>query len=291
MIGSIGMYDGVHLGHQALVADLCAASHQRGCSSAIFTFDSHPLQVIAPEKAPKLLTTAEQKLALLRKAGVDKVIVMPFDEKLRGLSARDFMIKLRDEYGLKGLVMGFNHHFGHDRVKDFNHYLALGQELGIEIIKSPELVLGSEIGPVSSSAIRKALAEGEITRANAMLGRPYAIVGHVSHGYQIGHKLGFPTANVRPDMEEQLIPQNGVYAGKLNDMPAMINIGSRPTVAAPHHRTIEAHVLDYEGDLYQAPVTLAFEHRLRDEQRFPSLDALRWQLHQDLTLTRQLIDA
>lgn len=284
------MFDGVHLGHQALVERVCAVAKAHGDSSCIFTFDRHPLQVVAPERAPQLLTTPAQKRALLHSAGAEMVEVLPFDDDLRQLTAREFMLMLRDRFGLKALIMGFNHHFGHDRIKDFASYQELGVTLGIKVERAEELVLDTVVGTVSSSAIRRALAEGNISSANIMLGREYAIEGHVHHGYRLGHALGFPTANVEPDMAQQLIPLRGAYAGYLNGMPSMINIGTRPTIDDDGHLSIEAHILDYEGDLYAAPVTLSFAHRLRSEQKFPSLDALRSQLHHDLATTRHLLN-
>lgn len=288
MIGAIGMFDGVHLGHRALIDEVCAVARKRGEKSVIFTFDGHPLQTIAPERAPRLLTTPSQKKSLLEDAGIDRVVSLHFDEALRQLSAREFMLMLQKRHGLSTLVMGFNHRFGHDRLSDFAAYQKIGQEIGLEVIRANELVLDTVVGTVSSSAIRRALAEGGLDSANLMLGREYAILGHVSHGYRIGHKLGFPTANVAPDMAQQLIPQRGVYAGHLNGMPAMINIGIRPTVDTSDTLSIEAHILDYEGDLYETEVTLSFAHRLRDEQKFPSLEALRTQLQSDLSATRSL---
>ncbi len=280
-VAAVGMFDGVHLGHQALVGDVCSHAKDMGGSSVVFTFDRHPLSVVAPERCPQLLTTLEQRCEYLRQAGADEVVSLTFDDDLRRLSAEEFMRMLRVEHGVRLLVLGFNHRFGHDRLQSLEQYREVGERAGVEVRRAEELVIDSCMGSVSSSAVRKALSEGEVEEANHMLGRNYSVRGCVVHGQQVGRTIGFPTANVEPEQRCQLVPKVGVYAAYLNGMPAMVNIGSRPTLGADLPLTIEANVLDYEGDLYGCGVEVQFVHRLRDERKFDTLDSLRAQLDLD----------
>lgn len=267
------MFDGVHRGHQALAAHVRQAAAERGLQSAFFTFDSHPLQTVAPERAPLLLSTPEQRCRWLEPG---LTVALPFDEAMRRMTAEEFMRMLRDDYGVRLIAIGFNHRFGSDRLPRFEDYKAVANRLGIEAILVPEEGEG-----ISSSAIRQALSRGEIDRANEMLGRPFTLAGIVAHGQALGRTIGFPTANVTPGRPDLLIPREGVYAGRLLGHPALVNIGHRPTVGDDGHLSIEAHVIDYDGNLYGRPVELELTRRIRDERKFPSLDALRAQIALD----------
>lgn len=278
---AVGMFDGVHLGHQALVADVCAHAERLHGSSAIFTFDRHPLSLVAPERSPQLLTTVEQRCGYLRSAGADEVHVLRFDDALRRLSAEEFMRKLRIGHSVGQLVLGFNHRFGHDGLSDIEQYREAGRRAGVEVCRAEDLVIECGGSIVSSSAVRSALANGDVGAARDMLGRNFAIRGHVGNGRRIGRTIGFPTANVVPDQACQLVPEGGVYAGRFNGLPAMVNIGSRPTIGTSLPVTIEAHVIGYEGNLYDTAVELQLVSRLRDERKFDSLDRLRAQLTAD----------
>lgn len=283
---AVGMFDGVHLGHQALVGQLAQCAKTSGLSSCVITFADHPLRQIRPEKAPRLLTTCRQKTELLRQAGADEVIALDFNDELRRLTAREFMRETKERLGVKLWLMGFNHRFGSDGISDFNEYRRIGRELGIEVeLASCEVVEGIDL-PVSSSLIRKSLDEGGVDQANRMLGRPYSIIGTVEEGLRIGRTIGFPTANISPEMQNQEIPKNGAYACEAvidgQEWPAMTNIGHRPTIGEGLDATIETHVIGFEGDLYGKHVEVRFIKRLRDECRFGDLECLKKQLAFDL---------
>ncbi len=283
---AVGMFDGVHLGHQSLVSELVHCARARGLQACVITFADHPLRSIRPDAAPMLLTTAAQKADLLRQAGADMVVTLDFDDGMRRLTAREFMAKIADDLGAKAWVMGFNHRFGSDGLHDFAAYQAIGGDLGIDVMLADRVVIDGMDEPVSSSLVRRALDQGRIDDANAMLGRQYAIIGKVETGRQIGRTIGFPTANVRPLMASQLIPQRGAYACAAiidgRQWPAMTNIGCRPTLGDGLAPTIETHVIGFDGNLYGSEIEVRFSRRLRPERKFPTLDALRRQLALDL---------
>lgn len=283
---TVGMFDGVHLGHRLVIDQLCAAAAVRGLLPTVITFDCHPLSIINPARAPRLLSTVEQKVRMMVDYGVKDVVVLHFDEVLRNLSAAEFMVMLHDRYGVELLLVGHDHRFGKDRSQEFDDYCRIGEECGITVVRSEELVIPGCGHPLCSSSIREALDEGDIRLATRQLGHPFSIQGKVGHGRNIGHTIGFPTANLVPFVPGQQLPKPGVYGGRAviqggQCYPAMINIGTNPTVSHDNCLKIEAHLLGYEGDLYDAILDLTFTERLRDEQKFPSLQALKAQLKAD----------
>lgn len=276
------MFDGVHAGHRLLLDFLHRQGLLRGLCPAVVTFNNHPVELVAPERAPKLLSSASDKLEAIRAEGIDDIILLQFDEALRRMSARSFMQMLHDAYSVDCLVVGYDHRFGHDRSEGFDDYVRIGRELGIEVLRAPELE------GVSSTAVRKALEAGNAEYAAQLLGHSYYIDGTVVAGKRLGRTIGFPTANLSPISPRTLIPARGVYVadvsidGSGTKMRAMLNIGHRPTVDAPGAPdTIEVHVLGYEGDLYGHLMRVYFLHRLRSEEAFDSLEALREQLCAD----------
>ena len=282
---AVGMFDGVHLGHQSLVGELFTASLRRDLVPTAFTFDRHPLSVVSPGREPRLLTPFHTKIRLLRQAGATDVGVLHFDDGLRRLTSAEFLHMLRADYGVEMLLVGFNHRFGSDTDATFDHYAAIGAAEGIEVIRAAEFLLPGLDEKISSSAIRAALDRGDIAMANTMLGRPYSITGTVAHGRGIGHTIGFPTANVEPECPGLLIPAAGVYIARCvtngNDHKAIVNIGRCPTVTDGTRQTIEAHLIDFKADLYDTEMQVQFLSRLRDERKFPSLQALQAQLLAD----------
>lgn len=286
---AIGTFDGVHRGHEAVLSTLTLLARQRGLTPIAVTFDRHPLDLIAPERAPKAITTVERKSRLLRQAGVSPV-VLPFDEELRSTTAREWMQRLKRDYGVEAIVVGYDNTFGSDGINlSIADYRRLSREIGIDIVEAP-FVEG-----ISSSAVRKAIAEGDVERAAAMLGRPYRLSGTVVDGNRLGRTIGFPTANINPD-PTLITPADGVYSATaiLNDgssHPAMVNIGRRPTVRRGEQRTIEAHIIDWKGDLYGSPIALDLKARLRDEIRFNSIEALREQLEKDRLEVKESLDS
>ena len=290
------MFDGVHRGHRALLDRLRREASVRGASPVVFTFDRHPLAHIAPERAPGALMTVSDKVDALKSAGIEDIEVLHFDEKLRSLTARQFLTMLHDDFGITALLMGFNHRFGSDRLDDLKQYEAIGQEIGIEIVRADELRDPAELSRViCSSSIREAIAEGDVTAAAKMLGRPFALRGKVVHGRQLGRTIGFPTANIEPSESALLVPRRGVYAVDVvlpggERRRGMLNIGVRPTVdnSARPAPSVEVYIIDWHGDLYDKEIELEFIQRLRDERRFSDLDALRRQLALDLEETKSL---
>ena len=288
-VATIGMFDGVHRGHQFVLQHVVDEAHQRGLQSMAITFI---------KTAPQTLTPLVQKRILLTKTGIDRIEVLTFDEALKQMTARQFMEQvLRDKYGVKVLLTGYDNRFGYNRVEGFDDYVRYGKELGIEVTSLPPAPSIACHTPtfrwekrkgscVSSSLIRELIADGNISEANELLGYPYTILGSVEHGEHIGTKLGFPTANIVVSDPCQLIPAAGAYAVKIrmeNSVEwkhGMMNIGMRPTFDG-QHQTIEVHVFRLKENLYGQQLQVAVVERLRGEQRFDSIEALKEQLRQD----------
>lgn len=275
----IGMFDGVHTGHRYLLGELKKLAASKGLSPLAITFSNHPLELIAPEKAPQLLTTTTEKLRLINEENVNGIAI-PFDHKLRCTSAKDFLHLLHDRYGVEALLMGYNNRFGHNAPKGFDEYRNMGEQCNIDIIPAKEYT-PKEGTRVSSTEVRRLLKEGNVEDAARLLGRPYALSGTVESGKQLGRRLGFPTANLRLSDPRQLVPMGGVYATTALDRPAMTNIGTRPTVDNTGETTIETHIIGCDKDLYGSPLTVSFRHRIRPERRFNSPEDLAAQLQSD----------
>lgn len=290
-VATVGMFDGVHRGHRSLLDRVITESRKRDGEAWVFTFAAHPLALIAPDKAPLPLMTPEDKVEALKASGIDGVDVLDFNEALRSMTAEEFMTMLRSRYGVGVLVMGFNHRFGRDRVSDLNHYQEIGRRTGVEIVKADELRDDELSATICSSSIREAIAEGDVKAAAAMLGRPYILHGEVIEGKQLGRKLGFPTANIRLSDPAMLTPLQGVYAVDVR-LPdgtvsrGMLNIGLRPTVdkTSSPEMSIEVHIIGWNGNLYGESIAVEFLSRLRDEQRFADIEALKRQLEKDKAL-------
>ena len=271
-VATIGMFDGVHRGHQFVLQHVADEARQRGLQSMAITFD---------KSGPQTLTPLDQKRLLLTKTGIDRIEVLTFNDALKQMTAREFMEReLRDRLNVKVLLTGYDNRFGHNRTEGFDDYVRYGQELGIEVLQLPQE------GEISSSIIRQLVSDGDIHQANELLENPYTILGSVEHGEHIGTRLGYPTANLVPVDGRLLIPASGVYAVQvsLDHQPvfhaAMMNIGHRPTFDG-QHTTLEVHVLHLNEDLYGHEMTVQFFQRLRDEQRFDNEDALVRQLQLD----------
>lgn len=292
----VGMFDGLHAGHRFLLQRLEEEAHGRGLEPLAITFANHPLEIIAPEKAPKLLSTPAEKARLFESAGI-KAHIIPFDNALRVTTAADFLAMLARQHGVAAMMLGFNNRFGHDAPADFNTYRRMAIGCGIELTQAPELILPN--CHVSSSVIRSLLAEqGDAATAAEMLCRPYSISGTVTSGKRIGRTIGFPTANIATSDSRKLIPQAGVYAAEAitpdgTAHPAVVNIGRRPTVEKNGRAPlwVEAHLIGFDGDLYGRQLTIAFMARIRSEQRFPDLESLRQRIQQDtIEAARILLD-
>ncbi len=290
-IAAIGTFDGVHLGHRAVVDYLVASGRVRGLVPTVVTFSSHPLSLVRPERMPKSLSHLSQRQQRLLDAGVRDVIVLPFDEPLRRMTAHDFIAMLHDRYGVDAIVLGFNNSFGSDRLRDFEDYVNVAHGVGVDMLQAPRYEYPG-FGEVSSTAIRHLIASGDVATASRLLGHPLSLSGKVVGGQRLGRTIGFPTANLDID-PACAIPAEGVYACRANisgnpqPYQAMVNIGHRPTVdtSIQPPLTIEAHLIDFTGDLYGKEITLDFICRLRPEQKFDSLPSLIAQLRSDREAT------
>lgn len=254
-------------------------------ASTVITFSEHPRQVLQAGYVPELLTTLDDKLCRLEQTGIDRAVVLQFSREMARLSAREFMQEvLQKRLNVKKLIIGYDNRFGHNRTEGFDDYVRYGRELGIEVVHHAAFKL-HDIS-VSSSVIRSLLHKGEVETAALCLGHPYAIKGTVVPGVQQGRRMGFPTANIDVSAFHLLVPANGVYAvkatveGQHQTLPAMMNIGMRPTFNGTHI-TIEAHMINFNQDLYGKTLTLSFMHRIRQEQKFESVHALMKQLQAD----------
>jgi riboflavin kinase / FMN adenylyltransferase len=292
---TIGAYDGVHLGHRALLADLSARATAAGLSTVVVTFDRHPASVVRPESAPKQLTGLEQKLELLADAGIERTVVIPFDEARADESAEDFVREvLVDQLAARLVVVGEDFHFGHGRKGNVELLRELGAEHGFEVVGVGLTGDGAEA--VSSTRIRALLAAGDVEQAAGLLGRPHEVRGPVVRGDgRGGPELGFPTANLGV-ADDIALPADGVYAGHYRRPDgtvhrAAINVGRRPTFYEPGTAPVlvEAYLLEFDGDLYGEAARVSFAHRLRDEQRFESVEDLVAQMRADVAATERVL--
>lgn len=286
---TIGFFDGVHRGHRCLLRQLEGLAAERGLLPVAVTFDRHPMEVIRPECSPALLTTAEEKSRLLHSAFSGKTAILSFTPALGALSAQSFMQNvLRRQFDTAVLLMGYDHNFGHGGGTPAQ-YVEWGKEAGIEVVQAH--VLNGE--KVSSSRIRRLIAEGCIEEANRLLGYSYFIGGTVIRGKQIGRTIGFPTANLHT-AEHKLLPGCGVYAVRAT-LPdgickgGMLCIGHRPTVETAGNISIEANIFDFNGDLYGSYLRLDIVERLREERAFNSLCSLKQQLSKDAAAAKRMI--
>lgn len=286
---TIGVFDGVHLGHRHLIAELKAQAGQQGTLSGIITFRQHPQSVLTSQKTIPCLTTLAAKLALLKAEGVDEVITLSFDSELAAMTARQFVERLQGRLNMQGLVIGPDFALGREREGTVSSLRALGKTLGFPVAAVPPLIIDG--GVVSSTAIRSALAAGDMERAGKMLGRNFSLSGRVVHGDGRGATLGIPTANIET-LPEQALPLDGVYAtlarinGRVYD--SMTNIGKNPTFGG-EHRSVEVFLLDFQGDIYGEVLAVEFVQRLRGEKQFASAEELKQQIAEDVKKGRAIL--
>lgn len=292
---TIGSFDGVHLGHVKIIDRLRELARERNGESVIFTFYPHPRQILAPqEDSLRLLTTLSEKGRLFARAGIDHLIIYPFTKTFAELSYTDFVHEiLVRQLHIKTLVVGYDHKFGKNREGSFSMLQTLSQAFKFELEKL-DVLLVDDIN-VSSTKIRQALDEGNVSLANTYLGYPYTLHGKVVEGKQLGRKIQFPTANIVASDPHKMIPGHGVYAVYVyvegQQYKGMLNIGLRPTVDRnADHRSIEVHLLGFSGDLYHREIELEFIQKIREEQKFASVEQLRLQLEDDKQIVDRLLD-
>ncbi len=289
---TVGTFDGVHIGHGAILEALRRAATHAHAIPLVATFDTHPRSVISGDShSVALLTSFDEKLQLLALQGIEHVVLIHFDEAIRKLTPREFVAEhIVKQWNAGYVIAGYNHSFGKDRGGDRESLLSLGQEFDFQVAIVPPAVVGGQ--SVSSTQIRRLLLDGDVAQANDMLGRRFELSGHVVRGYGRGKGLGCPTANLDGFAAGKLIPRDGIYAAvaETNDhaYPAAVSIGFNPTFDNRRH-SVEAHLIGFNGDLYDRKLTIKFVKRLRGEIRFSSEDALSKQMQQDLESVRHIL--
>ncbi len=281
---AIGVFDGVHLGHQHVIN----AARTGSDASVVLTFDPHPMRVLHPDKAPPLLTSTSHKLALIKQLGIDAALVLPFTREFANTPAEEFLKQLAaPAHHLRQICVGVRFHFGHNRAGNSLVMAKHATQLDYIVTEIPA-VHTADGEMISSSAVRQHILHGHLDRAAAMLGRPFSLLGTVEPGDHRGRSLGFPTANL--NLHNEVLPPDGVYAARVEQHAAVVNVGLRPTFTHPTpHRLIEVHILDFTGDLYGKDIEVALIEKIRGEQKFPSAEALKEQIRTDIGKARLLL--
>ncbi len=287
-----GTFDGVHVGHRKIIARLNEIASKRGGESVLLTFHPHPRMVLFPgDHGLQLITTLEEKIQLLEEAGVQNLIIHPFTKEFSRISSIDFIRDiLVNTLGTSVLVIGYDHHFGRNREGSFEHLRESGPLYGFDVEEIS--VQDVDEVAVSSTKIRKALLDGDLDTANRFLAHPYQLSGTVIHGDKLGRQIGFPTANIRVDDMNKLVPHNGVYACHVlineKKFDGMLNIGTRPTVNG-YTKRVEVNIFDFDDEVYGRQLVLELKGKIRDEKKFESLEQLKVRLTIDKNLARQML--
>ncbi len=283
---TMGTFDGLHLGHRSILMEMQRKAQEQHAQTVVLSFDPHPKKVLFPDSEPlPQIQSMEEKALVLEEWGIDHLVLLPFTLELAQLSATDFVRNIIvNGLHAAGVYMGYDHRFGKNRIGDIHLMAQLGDVHGFEV-KQMEAYAPDGL-PVSSTKIRQALLNGGIVEANNMLGRPFVLQGEVIKGQQLGSKIGFPTANITVQGIDKLIPKWGVYAATLkwNNMQyaVALNVGFRPTVSSTIQLHVEAHILDFDQDIYGKCITLELHQRLRDEKKMNGLDDLVAQITKDV---------
>ena len=284
LVATIGFFDGVHPGHRYLLQEMRKMAGERGLSSAVITFTTHPRVVLQADYQPKLLNSFDERLEQLSKAGIDYVFILDFTQSMAAISAESFITGiLHEKLHIKTLLIGYDHRFGRSRSEGFEHYVVYGRECGMEIIEASPYSDGGVV--VSSSVVRRLIERGEVAEAAGLLGYNYCLKGRVVAGRKVGRTIGFPTANMALDDRSKVLPASGSYAVWIycdgERYGGMLCIGTRPTVGGDDSLSIEANMFDFSGDIYDSFITVEFVGYIRENVKFASLDDLREQMHAD----------
>ena len=290
MVVATGFFDGVHIGHRLVIEQLVEAAAVRGDESMVVTFWPHPRNVLQKEaRSLRLLTTLEEKKAILHSLGVDRVEVLPFTKDFSAMTTREYLTMLMEDFGAKAVLIGYDNRMGCDAA-GADQVAEIAAELGLDVLRT-KMVPSQQGYAISSTKIRERLEEGQVRVAAGMLGYEYSLHGVVVAGNRLGRTIGFPTANMQLYEPLKLIPGNGVYFVKVETIGGnfygMCNIGCRPTVGMGNARTVETHIFDFDEDIYGLDMRVTFVEKIRDEIRFDSLEALRQQLEKDKELWKQ----
>lgn len=279
-VATVGTFDGLHRGHREVIATLERLAAERGLEPLVVCFDRHPLDTIAPARAPRLIQSPSERTNALYAEGL-RILTLEFTPALAAMTAEEWLRKMHEEQRVDVLVVGYDNTFGSDGVKmSVADYKTLGRKVGVEVVEAP-LIPGT-----SSSAIRRLLQEGDVVEAKRLLGRPFSVIGTVEAGKRLGSRIGFPTANVAPTYRA-LLPKNGVYAVEVDlpdgrRMKGVANIGTQPTAGNGHPVRLEVHIPGFSGNLYGERLTVSFRRRIRDEKKFDSIDQLTTQIKSDI---------
>lgn len=291
-VATIGFFDGVHQGHRFLINQIKAVARAKGLRSALITFSAHPRKVMQKDYQPQLLSTPKEKAELLATTGVDYCIVLDFTPEIARLTACEFMEDiLKKELNVVSLVIGYDHRFGHNRAEGFDDYYQYGTKIGMEVLRAKACIINDV--NVSSSVIRLLLQEGEIDMATKCLGYNYYLDGTVVDGYKVGRTIGFPTANLKVEDQDKLVPADGVYAVKVTvsgqEYMGMLDIGHRPTFNNGTNKSIEVNILDFNSDIYEQFIRITFIRRIRSDIKFKKVEELIAQLHRDEAEVRHIL--
>lgn len=284
VVGTLGFFDGVHIGHRHLIEQVKTEAKRLGLPSAVITFPVHPRKVLQADYQPKLLCGYEEKLEQLATTGVDYCISLPFTTELSKLDAEDFIAKvLHEKIHVNTLLIGYDHRFGRNREHGFDQYVEHGKKVGMNVIQASEMRMDDE--DVSSSRIRRLLMKGDIETANRLLTYNYTLSGKIVEGYQVGRTIGFPTANVKAWEKYKVVPLLGVYAVLVHfqgkTLQGMLYIGTRPTLQDDSEISVEVNIFDFEGDLYNESLTVEFIDFIRGDEKFESIEQLIESIHKD----------
>ncbi|MBX9448874.1 MAG: bifunctional riboflavin kinase/FAD synthetase [Taibaiella sp.] len=288
---TIGSFDGVHLGHKKILETIVAKAREIGGESIVVTFDPHPRKVIRPDLPIHMITSNKEKYEQIIAAGVDHIIEVPFTRQFSLLSAEEYVHDfLLEKINPHAVIIGYDHHFGHDREGDIRLLKSMAGSR-VEIIEIPEQLIDD--ANVSSTKIRKAVEQGDVALAESMLGRPYRFSGLVIHGKKLGRKIGFPTANLKPDFDDQLLLPSGIYAVYVRYLDhtylGAMSIGKNPTVTNEEKLHYEVYILDFDEDIYGQELTILFKDKIREEKKFHHLDDLIVQIRNDVSAVRNLL--
>lgn len=292
-VATIGFFDGVHRGHRYLIEQVREVAAARGLASSVITFPVHPRKVMQADYRPELLTSCEEKVALLAETGIDYCMMLEFTPEVARLSAKQFMQILKERYRIQVLVVGYDHRFGHNRSEGFEDYVRYGQEMGMEVLLAHAYSSDENI-TVSSSMIRHFLQQGNVSSAAECLSYNFFLEGTVVGGYRVGRKIGFPTANLRVNDPDKIIPADGVYAVYVFldgvRYGGMLSIGYRPTLANGTDRSIEVNIFHFNADIYNQPMRISFVRYMRPELKFDSVEELIARIRQDETEVKAVLE-
>ena len=287
-----GTFDGVHKGHKTILREVVTHAADVQGESVLLTFEPHPRKLLFPDQPLGIITPLKQKLQLITEAGIEHIVIVPFTREFANLSAQEYIEKfLVTVFHPHTIIIGYDHRFGNDRKGDIKLLEQYAQEYNYELREIPAQLIDD--ATVSSTKIRKAIIDGRMEEATQMLGRSYLLAGTVMHGNKLGRTLGYPTANLQPADPDQIIPAIGIYAIKAihagQTYNAMLSIGYNPTVTDKKELRIEANLFDFDKEIYGDTLEICFIKKLRDEQKFDSLDALKEQLHKDKEETLRIV--